>query len=435
MTYQQTLDFLYNQVPMFQNLGAGAYKPGLDTTLLLAGHWDNPHKKLKAAVHIGGTNGKGSTAHSIAAVLQSAGYKVGLYTSPHLVDFRERIRIDGEMIDKEYVVKFVDEYLSQPELVERHPTFFELTTIMALRYFADCEVDVAVIEVGLGGRLDCTNIITPLLSVITNISLDHTALLGHTEAEIASEKAGIIKEGVPVVIGNAEGDVRRVFADKAASMHAPVTFAQDKLPFDSAAVMQDCIEYRGTEWGDIRGQLSGDCQKENGATILTALAQLSHHFTRIDSDAVKRGLGDVCGITGLMGRWMTVRTHPAKVICDTGHNIGGWQWLAPKLKSLADTSRLAIVIGFVNDKDVEAIMQLMPPNASYFFATPSVKRGRAAEETASIATAHGLHGSCFGSVKEAYDSACTAPCHFDTVFVGGSTFVVADLLTALDIRP
>ena len=195
---------------MFQNLGVGAYKPGLDTTLLLAGHWDNPHKKLKAAVHIGGTNGKGSTAHSIAAVLQSAGYKVGLYTSPHLVDFRERIRIDGEMIDKEYVVKFVDEYLSQPELVERHPTFFELTTIMALRYFADCEVDVAVIEVGLGGRLDCTNIITPLLSVITNISLDHTALLGHTEAEIASEKAGIIKEGVPVVIVNAAGDLRGV---------------------------------------------------------------------------------------------------------------------------------------------------------------------------------------------------------------------------------
>ena len=287
MTYQQTLDFLYNQVPMFQNLGAGAYKPGLDTTLLLAGHWDNPHKKLKATVHIGGTNGKGSTAHSIAAVLQSAGYKVGLYTSPHLVDFRERIRINGEMIGKEYVVKFVDEYLSQPKLVERHPTFFELTTIMALRYFADYEVDVAVIEVGLGGRLDCTNIITPLLSVITNISLDHTALLGHTEAEIASEKAGIIKEGVPIIIGNAAGDVRRVFADKAASMHAPITFAQDKLPFDSAAVMQDCIEYRGTEWGDIRGQLSGDCQKENGATILTALVQLSQHFTRIDADAVK----------------------------------------------------------------------------------------------------------------------------------------------------
>ena len=227
MTYQETLDYLFVQVPMFQNLGAGAYKPGLDTTLKLAAHFGNPHREL-TCIHVGGTNGKGSTASTLAAVLQAAGYRVGLYTSPHLMDFRERIRVDGETVSKEFVVDFVAEYLASPALTALSPTFFELTTIMAFSWFASRNVDVAVIEVGLGGRLDCTNIITPVLSVITNISLDHTALLGDSEELIASEKAGIIKPGIPVVIGAAEGGVRRVFEEKAASVSAPIIFAANQ---------------------------------------------------------------------------------------------------------------------------------------------------------------------------------------------------------------
>lgn len=432
MTYKETLDFLYNQVPMFQNFGAGAYKPGLDTTLALARHWGNPHKELKRAIHIGGTNGKGSTAHSIAAVLQSAGYKVGLYTSPHLVDFRERIRVNGVKISEEYVVDFVSQYLASPGLVDLHPTFFELTTIMALRYFADSNVDVAVIEVGLGGRLDCTNIISPDLSVIINISLDHTALLGHTEPEIAAEKAGIIKPGTPVVIGRAEGEVRQVFVDKAREAGADIIFALDSLPYVSAVTTSDGILYTSTLWGDVTGELCGDCQKENTATILTALRLISGMFPRVDAKAVKKGLASVCELTGLAGRWMTVRKSPVKVICDTGHNIGGWQLLGPRLAQMAQSTRLGIVLGFVNDKDIDAIMELLPHNATYFFASPSVHRGRPAAETLEIAASHGISGHAFNSVKEAYDAAMIQTAHLDCIFVGGSTFVVADLLAALD---
>lgn len=432
MTYRETLDFLFEQVPMFQNLGAGAYKPGLDTTLRLAAHWGDPHRRLKAAIHVGGTNGKGSTAHTIAAALQSAGYRTGLYTSPHLIDFRERIRVDGVKISERYVVDFVERYRADATLTALHPTFFELTTIMALRYFADCDVDVAVIEVGLGGRLDCTNIITPVLSVITNISPDHTALLGHTLPEIAREKAGIIKAGVPVVIGNAEGEVRRVLEDKAREVGAPIVFAQDSMPYAEALVMPDGIRYSGTAWGDITGELCGDCQRENGATILTALALLAPRFPRLDAEAVKNGFAHVCGLTGLMGRWMTVSTSPVRVVCDTGHNIGGWEWLGPRLSAIAAGSRLAIVLGFVNDKDVSAIMHTLPRNADYFFATPSVKRGRDAADTAAVAAANGISGQAYATVYDAYKAAVDTDGRYDMVFVGGSTFVVADLLAALD---
>lgn len=427
MNYQETLDYIYAQVPMFQNLGAGAYKPGLQTTLTLAEHWGNPHKQL-TCIHIAGTNGKGSTASTIAAILHAAGYKVGLYTSPHLIDFRERIRVDGTPVSKDFVVDFVADYLADEELKALHPTFFELTTIMAFRWFADQNVDVAVIEVGLGGRLDCTNIITPILSVITNISLDHTAILGNTEAEIAAEKAGIIKPGVPVVIGNAEGEVLEVFKSKASQTESTICVASLEKPYKSAEITDDGIIYTGTRWGDFKGELCGDCQRENAATVLCALQFITPHFPKIDSEAVTTGFGNVCSLSGLAGRWMELCHTPVRVICDTGHNIGGWRWLGPALKKIAGSGTLHIVIGFVNDKDVTAIMQQMPQTATYYFATPSVQRGRASESTAETALACGLTGKAYKSVAEAFEAAQMAARDGDTIFVGGSTFVVADLL-------
>ncbi|MCM1067072.1 MAG: Mur ligase family protein [Muribaculaceae bacterium] len=432
MTYDETLDYIYAQVPMFQNKGAGAYKPGLGTTLALAAHWGNPHQALRAAVHVGGTNGKGSTAHTLAAVLQSAGYRVGLYTSPHLLDFRERIRVDGKPVSRDYVVDFVAEYMRTPGLVELAPSFFELTTVMALRYFADMDVDVAVIEVGLGGRLDCTNIITPLLSVITNISLDHTALLGATEPEIALEKAGIIKPGVPVVVGRAEGDVRAVFEAKARAEEAPIVFACDAPLYSTAELRPHSIRYTGTPWGDFDGELCGACQRENGATILAALSILACIFTRIDAAAVAAGFGGVCSLTGLMGRWMEVASAPVRVLCDTGHNIGGWSYLGSSLADIASGATLHVVLGFVSDKDVAAIMDTMPGQARYYFCRPSVERGRNEGETAAQGRAHGLAGEAFASVAEAYDAAMAAARQGDTVFVGGSTFVVADFLALVE---
>lgn len=428
MTYIETIDYLFAQVPMFQNLGAGAYKPGLETTLKLAEHWQNPHERL-TTIHVGGTNGKGSTASTLSAILQAAGYKVGLYTSPHLVDFRERIRINGEPVPEQFVVRFVDEYISNNDLVNLHPTFFELTTIMAFAWFAEQKVDVAVIEVGLGGRLDCTNIITPILSIITNISLDHMALLGATEAKIAVEKAGIIKNGVPVIIGSAEGDVLKVFEDKAAETGSSLTLASADKVYQDAVVHKDSIEYKGTRWGDIRGELCGDCQRENSKTVLSALNHIVTRFPDIDASAVKQGFANVCKLTGLTGRWTELQNSPYRIICDTGHNIGGWRWLGHSLESIAETGNLHMVIGFVNDKDVSAIMTKMPRKARYYFATPGVARGRDAQSTAQIAAEFGLHGNSYETVAAAFAAAESASKAGDTIFVGGSTFVVADLLS------
>lgn len=428
MTYQETLDYLFVQVPMFQNLGAGAYKAGLETTLTLAEHWGNPHRKL-TTIHVGGTNGKGSTASTISAILQSAGYKVGLYTSPHLVDFRERIRINGEQVPKEFVIQFVEDYLSQKDLTALRPSFFELSTIMAFTWFAKQNVDIAVIEVGLGGRLDCTNIITPLLSIITNISLDHMALLGDTEAKIAEEKAGIIKKGVPVVIGSAQGEVLKVFKDKASEAGSVLTLASETKGYHGATIHSDGIDYIGTKWGDIRGELSGDCQLENTSTVLAALEYITPHFPKIDAVAVREGFGNVCRLTGLAGRWMELQHSPVRVLCDTGHNIGGWRLLGPTLSKIAEDSDLHMVIGFVNDKDVTAIMDMMPRKARYYFATPSVARGRDAASTAATAAKAGIQGKAYETVAAAYAAARSASKAGDTIFVGGSTFVVADLIT------
>lgn len=423
MTYQETLDFLFEQTPMFQNLGAGAYKPGLDTTLALSEAFGNPQRKL-TTIHIAGTNGKGSTAHTLAAVLQSAGYRTGLFTSPHLLDFRERIRIDGKVVTQEFVIDFIERFKKNPLLTGLHPTFFELTTVMAFKWFEECAVDVAVIEVGLGGSLDSTNIITPQLSIITNISKDHTALLGNTDSEIAREKGGIIKPGVPVVIGEANGQVMAVFDEIANERGAEIYYAQENRLFDCAVFGKDFIDYFGTPWGTVRGQLTGIYQPLNAATVFNAIRLLKGKFGKIDSEAVVYGFAHVMDLTGLQGRWMQLRQNP-RVICDTGHNVGGWQHLGPALGAIGD---LRMVVGFVEDKDLEGILEYMPRHARYYFCSPSVKRGRPAYSTEAIFAEHGLQGVAYPSVEEAYKAALAESAAESTIFVGGSTFVVADLL-------
>lgn len=409
---------------MFQNIGAGAYKPGLDTIRTLCSAFGDPQQQLRT-IHVGGTNGKGSTSSLIASVLTECGLRTGLFTSPHLIDFRERIRIDGLMISEEEVVGFIDRFRAANLTVE--PSFFELTTAMAFDRFAASGCDVAVIEAGLGGRLDSTNIITPEASIITNISLDHTALLGDTEEKIAHEKAGIIKEGIPVIIGHAQGPVRHVFEQKAADSRAPIDFAEDSLMYHTVQTSGLRAVYTGTPWGDLSCPLTGACQRENANTVMHALKTLKV----TDADAVRRGFENVEANTGLAGRWMTLSESP-KVICDTGHNPGGWQWLGRTLEEAAAQCTLHMVIGFVNDKDITSILHMMPRNAEYYFATPSVRRGRPADELRDIAAENGITGTPYPSVEEAYRAALGRAADNDTVFVGGSTFVVADLLSIIN---
>lgn len=433
MTYEEAIQFLYTQVPMYQRVGAPAYKPGLDTSLRLSAAFSNPHRAY-SCIHVGGTNGKGSTAHTLAAVLQHSGYRVGLYTSPHLVDFRERIRVNGQMIPQEAVAAFVERYRSMSGVkYEVEPSFFELTMVMAFDWFARCNVDVAVVEVGLGGRLDSTNIIHPSMCVITNISLDHTQFLGDTPAKIAAEKAGIMKRGVPVVIGEApDPEVREVFETHARETGAPITFADETPAFTSCTATPDGrLHYEGTAFGRIDGALSGDCQRRNTATILTSLLLLKRHGWHITPDAVRRGMADVCTLTGLMGRWMVIGTGPLRV-CDTGHNIGGWQYLSEQLRRSPGHKHL--VIGFVSDKDVSGILRMMPhDDATYYFTQASIQRAMPADALAALAGECGLAGSVYATVGEAYAAAMEAASASDTVFVGGSTFVVADLLSSLSV--
>lgn len=419
MTYEETLDFLFNQLPVFQSQGPGAYKPGLETAHMLAKAFGNPHLGYRK-IHVGGTNGKGSTSHMTASVLMEAGYKVGLYTSPHLVDFRERIRVDGQVMPKEAVVDFTERYLAMN--LPCRPSFFELTTMMAFEWFKKCGVDFAVIEVGLGGRLDTTNIIMPDLTAITNVSLDHMALLGNTEAEIAREKAGIFKSGIPAFVFEAEGEVRRVFENVAKETKAPVTFVQDNpLPYRRRADGKWIFALSPEEEPWVACDLDGDCQPFNIAGVI----KLVRAIPTVGRDAIARGLADTVKNTGLCGRWMTVKDANPRIICDTGHNIGAWQYLAPRLGKMASKERVHAVMGFVNDKDVTHIFEQLPKDIRYFFATPSVARGRNSSELVEIARKHGLDASAYTSVADAVDAATTGA---DTVFVGGSTFVVADFL-------
>lgn len=424
MGYKDTIDYLFKCAPMFQNVGKAAYKEGLENTLKLDVYFNHPHRKFKI-IHIAGTNGKGSCSHTIAAILQSAGYKTGLYTSPHLIDFSERIKVNGRPIEENFVIDFVNKHKHFFEPL--HPSFFELTTAMAFLYFAEKEVDVAVIEVGLGGRLDCTNIISPDLSIITNISLDHTQFLGHTLTEIAKEKAGIIKENTPVVIGEYTAETKEVFTDKAKSENAEIIFAQDN-PLISNAIHDEHGHYiyQSSEIKDLNGELGGTYQIKNTNTILNAVNKLKEKGYNITEKDIRNGFGNVCESTGLMGRWQKLEENPT-IICDTGHNIGGMEYISKQLMAM-NYEKLHIVIGMVNDKDINGVISLLPKNATYYFTQASVKRALPAEEIRAIGIGHGLKGSAYASVKDALAAAKEQAGENDLIFVGGSTFIVADLI-------
>lgn len=425
MTYEETLHYLYTSTPLFQNVGKDAYKEGLENTYELDKHFGHPHKQFKT-IHIAGTNGKGSCSHTLAAILQSAGYKTGLYTSPHLVDFRERIRVNGTPIPKDYVTSFVEENRSFFEPL--HPSFFELTTAMAFKYFAEQHVDVAVIEVGLGGRLDCTNIITPDMCIITNISFDHTQFLGNTLEKIAKEKAGIIKPGIPVVIGETSTETRTVFKNKAAETYTPITFAEDESLVEDWKTSTDGYRiYQTKDYADLKGELGGLYQIKNTNTILTAVRQLKQIGYTITEQDIRNGFANVCKLTGLMGRWQTIETSP-KVICDTGHNVGGISYIVEQLKH-ETYKHLHIVIGMVNDKDISGVLSLLPKNAYYYFTQASVKRALPAEKMAQKAYAANLRGSYYDNVQTALETAKDRADKDDLIFIGGSSFIVADLLT------
>ena len=431
MNYEETLHYLYTSIPVFQHVGASAYKPGLETSRALDNYLGNPHRAYQT-LHVGGTNGKGSTSHLLAAILQLSGYKVGLYTSPHLVDFRERIRVNGEKIPQSYVVDFVERYRRQFEPLK--PSFFELTSTMAFAYFRDMHVDYAIIEVGLGGRLDSTNIITPVLSVITNISKDHTQFLGNTLEEIAGEKAGIIKPGVPVVIGDVDKEnVMRVFREKAREVNAPLYASTELAPLQSCELGEDNRwHFRTKDFGELTGELGGMVQARNASTVLTSVSVLRKIGIPIPVEAVRDAFARVVELTGLMGRWQTVHTSP-RVVCDTGHNTGGWEFLSRQLADEAKRcSTLRMVVGMVNDKDIDGVLSLMPKEAVYYFTQASVARALPVDEFAEKACRHGLKGGTYPNVGEAVRSALQDASEKDFIFVGGSTFIVADAYPLLE---
>ncbi|GHT42143.1 tetrahydrofolate synthase [Bacteroidia bacterium] len=410
--YRQTIDYLYRFAPMFQQVGTSAYKEGMENSFAIDAHLGHPHTKYRT-IHVAGTNGKGSVAHLLASVLQEAGYKVGLYTSPHLLDFRERIRVDGQPVNEAFVVDFVARHKTFFESIQ--PSFFELTTGMAFACFADRQVDVAVIEVGLGGRLDCTNVITPALSIITNISLDHTNLLGNTEEAIAREKAGIIKPNVPVVIGEVGNPaVKQVFENerwKVEGERGGLLFADkcDAPPYPT-----------------LTNELKGYAQEKNTATVLCAINRLKKLDFNIPDKAVYDGFSRVIENTGLMGRWQIVGTQP-KIILDTGHNVGGMTYNVRQLAA-EKADKLHFVFGMVNDKDISAVLALLPKDAIYYFTQASIPRALPANELAEQALEYALTGKSYLAVKEALVAAKEAASERDVIFVGGSTFVVADAL-------
>lgn len=424
MNYKETVQYLFNSTPVFEKVGAPAYKAGLDNSLALDLHLNHPHTRF-LTIHIAGTNGKGSCSHTLAAILQADGYKVGLYTSPHLVDFRERIRINGKPVSEKYVVDFVEQNRSFFEPL--HPSFFELTTAMAFKYFADQKVDIAVIEVGLGGRLDCTNIITPILSVITNISFDHTQFLGNTLTEIAGEKAGIIKNGIPVVIGETVPETRIVFESKAQEMQTQDVYAEDIPAVLSSKASPDGGRiYETRYFGEIKSELGGIYQDRNANTILTAAIQLINRNIIRNPDSVAKGFASVCEMTGLRGRWERLNKAPL-VICDTGHNVGGWQYLSKQIAT-QDCKHRRIVFGMVNDKDISTVMGMLPKDGIYYWTQPSCKRAFPVEKVVETAKKYQLQGRVFPTVAEAYRKAMEEAGKEDFIFIGGSSYVVADLL-------
>ncbi|WP_114757535.1 bifunctional folylpolyglutamate synthase/dihydrofolate synthase [Flavobacterium sp. AG291] len=404
MTYKETTEWMFAQLPMYQLQGASAYKIDLTNTILLAEHLGNPEKDIKT-IHIAGTNGKGSVSNMLASIFQEAGYKTGLYTSPHLKDFRERIKIDGEDISETFVVDFIA--ANKTFFEANHLSFFEMTVGLAFDYFRTQKVDIAIIETGLGGRLDSTNIITPLVSVITNIGMDHTQFLGNTLNAIAGEKAGIIKKSIPAVIGEYNDETKPVFVAKAKKCNAPLYFASDE-------VVQD-----------YPSDLIGDYQSQNRKTVLKTIELLQDEF-QISENAVKEGLLHVARNTGFMGRWQQLHSKPT-VIADTAHNSHGLKIVMSQLQK-QEYETLRIVFGVVNDKDLTEVLPLMPKRAVYYFCRPDIPRGLDAKSLSEAAKGFGLNGKIYGSVPEAYQKALEDSVENDFIYVGGSTFVVAEVL-------
>lgn len=404
MTYQETIEWMFNQLPMYQTQGASAFKKDLTNTLLLAKHLNNPENGFKS-VHVAGTNGKGSVSNMLASILQEAGYKVGLYTSPHLKDFRERIKINGQDISKEFVMDFMAQ--NKPFFEASQLSFFEMTVGLAFDYFTREKVDVAIVETGMGGRLDSTNIVTPLVSVITNIGFDHTQFLGDTLEKIAFEKAGIIKNNVPVVIGEYTPETKTVFESKAKEMQSDIIFASD------------------VDFPLYESDLTGDYQKQNRKTVLATINVLKHHFD-ITEEALVNGLLNVVKNTGFMGRWQVIHQNPTAV-CDTAHNSHG---LKIVLNQIAQQKfkDLRIVFGVVNDKDLTEILPLMPKDAIYYFCKPNVMRGLDAKILQEKFLDYDLKGEVYSSVADAYRNALADADEADFIYVGGSTFVVAEIL-------
>ncbi len=405
MTYQEAIDWLFVQLPMYQKQGKVAYKADLSNTIKLANHLNNPQHKFKS-IHVGGTNGKGSTSHMLASVMQEAGYKVGLYTSPHLKDFRERIKINGQMIDKVSVLDFVK--YNQPFFKDNQLSFFEMTVGLAFNYFANEKVDIAIVEVGLGGRLDSTNIIIPEVSIITNIGLDHTQFLGNTLELIAAEKAGIIKPKIPCVVGATTEETKKVFDSRAKKQNAAIYYAEleQKCPYKT--------------------DLLGNYQKENSKTALKTIEALNNKGWEISKEAIKKGFMAVVENTGLLGRWQVLNKAPFTV-CDTAHNYEGLQIVVDQIKNQPKT-HLHIVFGVVKDKNLERILPLLPKNATYYFTRPDNPRGFSEKELKELAFKYDLKGGSYASVKESFEEAEKMAISTDMIYIGGSTFVVAEIL-------
>ncbi len=424
MNYSETLNYIYERLPLFQIVGVSAYKTGIESMQAFDERLGNPHRFFPT-IHIGGTNGKGSTAHTLAAVLQASGYKTGLFTSPHLKDFRERIRVNGIPVSEEFVVDFVEKHKGLFDVL--FPSFFEVNVAMAFEYFRQEKVDVAVVEVGLGGRLDSTNIITPKLSVITNISLDHTNILGDTPQLIAREKAGIIKPGIPVIIGEAEGEIRQILEEAAVEKKSPVFFAES-LPCErigQETVNGIPVQSLRIEGNIVNTPLLGLYQKKNMRTAWAAIKTMQSAGFNLAQESIKEGFLHVIELTGLQGRWQKLQENPT-VICDTGHNEAGISHVVEQLKSTPHAT-LRMVIGMVNDKDIDHILPLLPKEAVYYFTKAAIARALPENELKEKAENHGLYGRSYPSVPEALEAAKTEASPNDLIFVGGSTFVVAEI--------
>ncbi len=431
MTYRETLDFLYAQLPMYHRIGAAAFKKDLTNTLALCEHLGNPHLKFKS-IHVGGTNGKGSVSHILAAVCQAAGLKTGLYISPHYKDFRERIKVNGQYIPRRQVVDFVEKNRAAIEKIQ--PSFFELCVAMAFDHFARERVDIAVVEVGLGGRLDSTNVITPLLSVITNISYDHQNMLGDTLPEIAFEKAGIIKPGIPVVVGETHPESAPVFLKKAAETKSEIVFADQH--FEAAekrtehwqSTFYDVFKDKKLFLENLESDAAGPYQAKNLATAMLAVEVVSKDLPMLDLHALQTGLKNLRSLTRFIGRWQIIGENPT-ILCDSAHNEAGLRLAFEKISSLlAPHSSLLIVTGFVNDKDVDKALGLFPKNARYFFAKANIPRGLDARVLKEKAAAHGLEGRVYSSVKNALKAAKRAAAPEDLIVVIGSIFVVTKVI-------